>query len=74
MITIGQKAAAEDTRSRLFTIRQVADLAGVSMMTVRRWIDDHGLRVHRIGRRVVRISQADLNTFFSTTRPHNDSK
>lgn len=68
MITFRQKAA-EEIPTRLLTIRQVADLAGVSVMTVRRWIDDHGLPVHRLGRRVVRISQADLHKFLSESYP-----
>ena len=73
MITFRPRAA-EDTPGRLFTIRQVAELAGISIMTIRRWIDDHGLSVHRIGRHVVRVSQTDLNPFFSAMRPPNDDK
>lgn len=53
--------------SRLLTIRDVAERAEVSIMTVRRWIDDHGLRIHRLGR-LVRISQADLDIFFAAKR------
>ncbi len=52
---------------QLLTIRDVADLAEVSIMTVRRWIDHHGLRTHRLGR-LVRISQTDLETFFAARR------
>jgi excisionase family DNA binding protein len=62
------KPVVASSPTRLFTIREVATIAGVSVMTVRRWIDDHGLRVHRFGRRVVRVSQTDLNSFFSGTR------
>jgi excisionase family DNA binding protein len=57
--------------SRLLTIRDVADLAGVSIMTVRRWIEQNGLQIHRLGR-LVRISQGDLDAFFSTRRQRND--
>lgn len=53
--------------TRLFTILDVARLAGVSVMTVRRWIDHQGLRVHRLGR-LVRISQADLDAFLAKKR------
>lgn len=59
--------AAHAISSRLLTIRDVAELAGVSIMTVRRWIDHHGLLIHRLGR-LVRISQADLDEFFSKKR------
>ena len=55
------------SRNRLFTIRDVAELAGVSIMTVRRWIDHQGLQIHRLGR-LVRISQADLDAFFAVKR------
>lgn len=56
----------------LLTIRDVADLAGVSIMTVRRWISDHGLRTHRLGR-LVRISQEDLGSFFTGKRNDDNS-
>jgi excisionase family DNA binding protein len=62
--------ATAGIHSRLFTIREVADLAGVSIMTVRRWIDHQGLQIHRMGR-LVRISQADLDAFFTTKRQHS---
>ena len=61
--------ASAGIHSRLFTIREVADLAGVSIMTVRRWIESHGLQIHRLGR-LVRISQADLANFLTTKRQH----
>ena len=57
------------TGSRLLTIRDVADLAGVSIMTVRRWIESHGLQIHRLGR-LVRISQADPGNFLAAKRQH----
>jgi excisionase family DNA binding protein len=60
-------AAPANNRNRLFTIRDVADLAGVSIMTVRRWIDHQGLQIHRLGR-LVRISQADLDAFLAIKR------
>ena len=58
------------TGSRLLTIRDVADLAGVSIMTVRRWIYEHDLPIHRLGR-LVRISQADLAAFLADKRQHS---
>jgi excisionase family DNA binding protein len=57
----------QTTNSRLLTIRDVAELAGVSIMTVRRWIDHGGLHVHRLGK-LVRISHADLAAFLSSRR------
>ena len=70
MTTTDQSRTGTRVHTRLFTIREVAGIAGVSIMTVRRWIEDHGLQVHRLGR-LVRISQADLDAFFDTKR-HND--
>ena len=60
----------QTANSRLLTIRDVADLAGVSIMTVRRWIYEHGLQIHRLGR-LVRISQADLAAFLADKRQHS---
>ena len=70
MNSTDHSSATAGIHSRLFTIREVADLAGVSIMTVRRWIDHQGLQIHRMGR-LVRISQADLDTFFTTKHQHS---
>jgi excisionase family DNA binding protein len=70
MNSTDHSSATAGTHSRLFTIREVSDLAGVSIMTVRRWIDHQGLQIHRMGR-LVRISQADLDAFFVTKRQHS---
>jgi excisionase family DNA binding protein len=70
MNSTDNSSATAGIHSHLFTIREVADLAGVSIMTVRRWIDNQGLQVHRLGR-LVRISQTDLDAFFATKRQHS---
>ena len=70
MNSTDHSSATVGIHSRLFTIREVADLAGVSIMTVRRWIDHQGLQIHRMGR-LVRISKADLDTFFTAKRQHS---
>ena len=62
-----QDQASARPSNRLLTIRDVADLAGVSIMTVRRWIDEHGLQIHRLGR-LVRISHGDLAAFLASRR------
>jgi excisionase family DNA binding protein len=67
MNSIDHPPVTAGSRARLFTIRDVAELAGVSIMTVRRWIDHQGLQIHRLGR-LVRISQADLDAFFAVKR------
>ena len=69
MNSTDHSSATAGINSRLFTIREVADLAGVSIMTVRRWIDHQGLQIHRLGR-LVRISQADLGDFLADKRQH----
>jgi excisionase family DNA binding protein len=52
---------------KFLTIEQVADCLGVSTRTVRRWIDDALLVVHRI-KGVVRISEADFAAFLAARR------
>jgi excisionase family DNA binding protein len=64
------EVSTQTANSRLLTIRDVADLAGVSIMTVRRWIYEQGLQIHRLGR-LVRISQADLAAFLADKRQHS---
>jgi excisionase family DNA binding protein len=69
MNSTDHSSATAGIHSRLFTIREVSELAGVSIMTVRRWIESHGLQIHRLGR-LVRISQADLGDFIEGKRQH----
>jgi excisionase family DNA binding protein len=52
---------------KFFTTLQVAELLEVSHRTVRRWIGRGNLAAHRIGK-VVRISDADLQTFLARSR------
>jgi excisionase family DNA binding protein len=52
---------------RLLTLQNVADRCQVSSRTVRRWVDDGELIVHRLGRSI-RIHPEDLNTFIKTRR------
>jgi excisionase family DNA binding protein len=58
------------TASRLPTmlsIRQVAEHYGVCSKTVSRWIKQHGLRVHRVGR-TIRVSDEDAIHFMAARR------
>jgi excisionase family DNA binding protein len=50
------------TMARFYTVAQVAEMLGVSIRSVRRWIAQGDLRAHRFGRQV-RISEVDLRTF-----------
>jgi excisionase family DNA binding protein len=52
---------------RLLAVIDIADLLGVSIKTVRRWIDRGDLRAHHLGRRV-RVSEEDLNAFLNQRR------
>ena len=52
---------------RFFTIAEIADFTGVSVRTVRRWIDDELLPAHRIGR-VLRVAESDLQAFLAAHR------
>jgi excisionase family DNA binding protein len=53
--------------SRLLTVKEVAEICGVSPKTVRRWIDARELRVHRLGRQL-RVSSEDLAAFLKLRR------
>lgn len=52
---------------QMLTINGVAVRCQVSPRSVRRWIDDGELIVHRFGRSI-RIHPEDLNTFIKTRR------
>jgi excisionase family DNA binding protein len=47
---------------RLFSVADTAQRLGVSARTVRRWIDEGQLPIHRLGRQI-RITEADLIAF-----------
>ena len=53
--------------SRLLTVKDVGEICGVSLKTVRRWIASGELHVYRLGRQL-RVSQADLATFLKLRR------
>lgn len=44
------------------TVAEVADRLRVSERSVRRWVKEGSLRVHRLGR-AIRISEHDLRSF-----------
>jgi len=54
---------------QFFTVADVAERLDVSIRTVRRWIQNGLLIVHRING-LVRISEADFQAFLAT---HRDS-
>ena len=53
--------------STFFTVADIAERLDVCERTVRRWIDEGLLRVHRFGR-TVRIAEADLAAFLAMHR------
>jgi excisionase family DNA binding protein len=52
---------------RMLSIRQVAERYGVCPKTVARWIKQHGLHVHRIGR-TIRVAEEDATAFMAARR------
>jgi excisionase family DNA binding protein len=52
---------------RFFTEQQVAEMTGVSLRTVRRWVASGELASHRLGRSI-RISEGDLLAFLAARR------
>jgi excisionase family DNA binding protein len=55
------------TAMRFFTVNEVAEIVGVSVRTVRRWIKSGDLVAHHIGT-VVRIAESDLRAFIARHR------
>lgn len=53
--------------TRFYTIAEVAELAGVSTRTVRRWIKNKQLVAHHFGA-AVRIAESDLKAYFARHR------
>jgi excisionase family DNA binding protein len=56
-----------DDQIKFFTIAEVAERLHVATRTVRRWIKNGDLVVHRVGG-VVRVAESDLRTFLAMNR------
>lgn len=52
---------------RMLVVKEIAEHCQVSERTVWRWIRDHELKVHRLGRRT-RISEEDFEEFLRRNR------
>jgi excisionase family DNA binding protein len=66
---MSREKSHRDKPIQFFTVAEVAERLDVSIRTVRRWIQDGLLIVHRING-VVRISESDLLAFLTTHRDH----
>ena len=66
------RSSEADTQQIMLTVPQVAASCGVSPRTVKRWISDHALPVHRLpgasARRIVLLSRSDLEEWLSQFR------
>ena len=62
-----QSSTASDTPPDFLTVDQVAARLGVSVKTIRRWVQNGDLAHHRFGRQV-RISPTDLRSFTEARR------
>ena len=60
-------AARDSGLAKLLTIKDVAAHLSVSEKTIRRWIGDGSLVIHRLGH-LIRISEDDLGTFIKIRR------
>jgi excisionase family DNA binding protein len=49
---------------RLLSVKQAADIVGVSTKTIRRWIDAKELPCHRLGRQI-RVTEDDFAAFLA---------
>ena len=61
------KTERKRSPTKFYTIDQVADCVDASTRTVRRWIENGLLVAHRING-LVRISEADFQTFLAAHR------
>ncbi len=59
--------ATDDSLPKFLTVDEVAEVCRVSLRTVRRWIADGDLPVHRLGRRVL-VSEDDFLRFLKICR------
>jgi excisionase family DNA binding protein len=63
------KSDRSKSPTKLYTIEQIAECAGASDRTVRRWIKDRLLVAHRFNG-LVRISEIDFQAFLTAHRDH----
>jgi excisionase family DNA binding protein len=61
------KSERSNSPAKLLTIEEIAEYVGVCQRTVRRWIDKGLLAAHRFNG-VVRVSEADFNSFLAAHR------
>ena len=61
------QTADRSRRSRMMSIREVAEFFGVSQKTVRRWIESGQLEAHQLGRQW-RIAPEEIERFLVTRR------
>lgn len=52
---------ATRAKPRYYSISDAAEILGVTVKTIQRWIADGTIPAHRIGTKVVRISEDSLN-------------
>ncbi len=58
----------EPDPNKLFTPVEVADILGVSRMTVNNYINEGKLRASRLSEKKTRISEVDLNDFITSSK------
>jgi excisionase family DNA binding protein len=64
-------ARAKGATDRLFTLKEIEELAGVSRPTVYRWRHEHGLKMVKVGA-CVRVRESDWIRFlerYTTEKP-----
>ena len=59
--------ASQSARLPLLTIDQVAERLGVSAKTIRRWVKQGDLPIHRLGRGL-RVTETDFERFLAARR------
>ena len=62
------------TDNTMYTLKEVAEILGVSKRTVRRYIQEGYLTAFRVGDRIIKISEEDLNNIFKPMRSEEESR
>jgi len=62
------------TSNTMYTLKEVAEILGVSKRTVRRYIQEGYLPAYRLGDRFIKVSEKDLNEFLKPLRSEEESR
>lgn len=62
------------TDSKMYTLKEAAKIIGVSKRTARRYIELGWLPAFRVGDRIIKVSEKDLNEFLKPMTSEEESR